>query len=38
MFVAEDYGKLVGFARIQLWDGAYFMREVFVAKSLEEKM
>lgn len=37
MFVAEDYGKLVGFARIQLWDGAYFMREVFVAKSFRRK-
>jgi GNAT superfamily N-acetyltransferase len=32
VFVAEDAAKLVGFARIQLWDGAYFVREVFVMK------
>jgi len=32
VFVAEDYGKLVGFARVQFWDGAYFVREIFVAK------
>ncbi|MCW4055365.1 MAG: GNAT family N-acetyltransferase, partial [Candidatus Bathyarchaeota archaeon] len=32
VFVAEDTGQLVGFARVQLWDGAYFVREVFVAK------
>jgi GNAT superfamily N-acetyltransferase len=32
IFVAEDNQKLVGFARVQLWDGAYFVREVFVEK------
>ncbi|MFQ6068631.1 MAG: GNAT family N-acetyltransferase [Candidatus Bathyarchaeia archaeon] len=37
VFVAEDSGKLVGFARVQLWDGAYFVREVFVAKSFRRK-
>jgi GNAT superfamily N-acetyltransferase len=30
--VAEENGELVGFARVQFWDGAYFVREVFVAK------
>jgi GNAT superfamily N-acetyltransferase len=30
VFVAEDNEKLVGFARVQFWDGAYFVREVFV--------
>ncbi|MDH5495104.1 MAG: GNAT family N-acetyltransferase, partial [Candidatus Bathyarchaeota archaeon] len=34
---AEYYGKLIGFARVQLWDGAYFVREVFVAKSFRRK-
>lgn len=37
VFVAEDYGNLVGFARIQLWDGAYFVREVFVTKPFRRK-
>lgn len=37
VFVAEDSGKLVGFARVQLWDGACFVREVFVAKSFRRK-
>lgn len=37
VFVAEDSGKLVGFARVQLWDGAYFVREVFVAKLFRRK-
>ena len=32
IFVAEDSATLVGFARVQLWDGAYFVREVFVTK------
>lgn len=32
IFVAENSGKLVGFVRVQFWDGAYFMREVFVAR------
>jgi GNAT superfamily N-acetyltransferase len=32
VFVAEDRKKLIGFARVQLWDGAYFVREVFVAR------
>jgi len=32
VFVAEENRKLVGFARVQFWDGAYFVREVFVAK------
>jgi GNAT superfamily N-acetyltransferase len=37
VFVAENQKKLVGFARIQFWDGAYFVREVFVEKSLRRK-
>jgi GNAT superfamily N-acetyltransferase len=37
VFVAEDSGKLVGFARVQLWDGAYFVREVFVTKPYRRK-
>jgi GNAT superfamily N-acetyltransferase len=37
VFVAVDHGKLVGFARVQLWDGAYFVREVFVEKSARRK-
>ena len=32
VFVAEDSAMLVGFARVQLWDGAYFVREVFVTR------
>jgi GNAT superfamily N-acetyltransferase len=32
IFVTEDYARLVGFARVQLWDGAYFVREVFIEK------
>jgi len=32
VFVAEDRNKLMGFARVQFWDGAYFVREVFVAR------
>jgi len=37
IFVAENHRKLVGFARIQFWDGAYFVREVFVEKTLRRK-
>ena len=37
VFVAEEAGELVGFARVQLWDGAYFVREVFVAKPCRRK-
>ena len=37
IFVAENRGKLVGFARVQLWDGAYFVREVFVEKPFRRK-
>ncbi|MEA2090421.1 MAG: GNAT family N-acetyltransferase [Thermoproteota archaeon] len=37
VFVAEEKGNLVGFARIQLWDGAYFVREVFVKKSCRRR-
>jgi len=37
VFVSEDSGKLVGFARVQHWDGAYFVREVFVAKLFRRK-
>jgi GNAT superfamily N-acetyltransferase len=32
VFVAEDSGKLIGFARVRFWDGAYFVREIFVVK------
>ncbi len=37
IFVAEDSGKLAGFGRIQLWDGAYFVREIYVAKPCRRK-
>lgn len=37
VFVAEASGRLVGFARVQLWDGAHFLREIFVAKPLRRK-
>lgn len=37
VFVAEDKGKLIGFARLQFWDGAYFVREVHVAKRWRRK-
>ena len=37
VFVAENRRKLVGFARIQFWDGAYFVREVFVYETLRRK-
>ena len=37
VFVAVESGKLIGFARVQLWDGAYFIREVFVAKAFRRK-
>lgn len=37
VFVAENRRKLVGFARLQLWDGAYFVREVHIAKTLRRK-
>jgi len=37
IFVAENHKNLVGFARVQFWDGAYFVREVFVVKPLRRK-
>ncbi len=37
VFVAEDHGKLIGFARVQCWDGAYFVREVHVTKPFRRK-
>jgi GNAT superfamily N-acetyltransferase len=37
VFLAEDSGRLVGFARVQFWDGAYFVREVFVEKIARRK-
>jgi GNAT superfamily N-acetyltransferase len=37
VFVAEERGSLVGFARVQFWDGAYFVREVFVAKPFRKR-
>ena len=37
VFVAVDHGKPVGFARIQPWEGAYFVREVFVEESARKK-
>jgi GNAT superfamily N-acetyltransferase len=37
IFVAEDHEKLIGFARVQLWDGAYFVREVFVEKPFRRR-
>ena len=32
-----SFWKIVGFARVQLWDGAHFLREIFVAKPLRRK-
>jgi GNAT superfamily N-acetyltransferase len=32
VFIAEEGGKPIGFARVQLWEGAYFVREVYVAR------
>jgi ribosomal protein S18 acetylase RimI-like enzyme len=32
VFIAEDSGKLAGFSRVQLWEGAYFIREIYVTK------
>lgn len=37
VFVAESSGELVGFARVQLWDRAHFVREVFVARPFRRK-
>ena len=37
VFLCEEQEKLVGFARIQFWDGAYFIREVFVKKPFRRK-
>jgi GNAT superfamily N-acetyltransferase len=37
VFVAEDNEKLVGFARVQFWDGAYLVREVFVEQPFRRK-
>ncbi len=37
VFVAEEDKKLAGFARVQLWDGAYFVREVYGEKSFRRK-
>ena len=37
IFVARDHEKLIGFAKVQLWDGAYFVREVFVEKPFRRK-
>jgi len=37
VFVAEDSRKLVGFARVQFWDGAYFVREVYIAEPFRRR-
>jgi len=37
IFVAEDRGELIGFVRLQLWDRAYFVREVHVVQSWRRK-
>lgn len=37
IFVAEDKGKIIGFSRLQFWDGAYFVREGYVAQSWRRK-
>lgn len=37
IFVAENCGELVGFTRIQIWDGAYFVREVFIDKEFRRR-
>jgi GNAT superfamily N-acetyltransferase len=37
VFLAENHRELVGFARVQFWEGAYFVREVFVRKQFRRK-
>lgn len=37
VFVAENKGKLIGFSRLQFWDGAYFVREGYVAQGWRRK-
>jgi len=37
IFFAEHHRELVGFARVQFWEGAYFVREVFVKKQFRRK-
>lgn len=37
VFVAEDSTELVGFARVQFWDGAYFVREISVTKAFRRR-
>lgn len=37
VFLAENHRELVGFARVQFWEGAYFVREVFVKKPFRRK-
>ncbi|HUV97907.1 MAG TPA: GNAT family N-acetyltransferase [Candidatus Paceibacterota bacterium] len=37
VFVAEDSGELVGFARVQFWDGGYFVREIFVTEAFRRR-
>jgi GNAT superfamily N-acetyltransferase len=37
IFLAENQSELVGFARVQFWEGAYFVREVFVKKRFRRK-
>lgn len=37
VFGAEDKGRLIAFARLQFWDGAYFVREVHVARRWRRK-
>jgi GNAT superfamily N-acetyltransferase len=37
ILLAENHGELVGFARVQFWEGAYFVREVFVNKQSRRK-
>jgi ribosomal protein S18 acetylase RimI-like enzyme len=37
VFVAEYSGRLVGFSRVQFWDGAYFVREIFVARAFRRR-
>jgi GNAT superfamily N-acetyltransferase len=37
VFLVESHRELVGFARVQFWEGAYFVREVFVKKPFRRK-
>jgi len=37
VFIEEHHGKLAGFTRVQFWDGAYSIREVFVVRPFRSR-